>query len=160
MTEKIKLIAISIIGILFMISCIPLLVFIGAILLFTAFDVVGFKYITNNSGGILYRIAQFAFQIILCYIIHMLVGWYVVIAFLVAWYLLLCDVLYYWVVGYELSPFSWFKTSPVVFYYMYIENKPNAPAIAVKISSYVGFIAGVLIIMFGLNLLPEFFWIN
>lgn len=147
-TEYIRLLCTALLGVgLLFATPIELLQVAGAIFVFNAFDVVGFRYITANKGGTLYRLVQLVAQAVLCIYLYKQHGFEPVIAFNIAWYLLTIDVLYYWVVDIPLGDFSWWRSSPVVFYAIHIRKLAAAPAAWVATSAAIGAILAVLIIL-------------
>jgi hypothetical protein len=118
---------------------------IGFVMLFTAFDVIGFYYVDEKRGSAGYRIVQVMFQAALTYVLAEHVGLVAAIGATIAWYLLACDVLFYWALGIELSPFNWFGASPVVFIFQRLLKQPSAPAWSVLLSSIVGILLAILL---------------
>ena len=122
------------------------------VLLYTAFDVFGYRDVLgfNNAdrrrGPEPYRIVQGTFKVVLLYAIWLTDGWLTVAASLLAWWSLACDVLYYWCVKVPLDDFTWFRASPVVFVYNVVLNKP-APKSAVAISALVGSTVGLVLVL-------------
>lgn len=105
---------------------IPLLLWIGAILLFTAFDCLGFHYLLTNEETVAvdkgsiqnasYRIMQGAFQIILTFALWLLSP-PVAICFFGSWWLGLCDLLFYIVLrqSFTYKDMPWLAWTPYGF---------------------------------------------
>lgn len=146
----------------FVFGAAPVAVYLAMIVLFTAFDIFGFRFIagknrevvTNDTQGFIdrslpaYRILQVAFQILISVVAWQRFGWTVPVAFLVSWELLTCDVLFYYAIGIKLNDFSWWDWSPVVFFEKQIEKKTAAPAWLVLVSGIVGLLMGLSIVIF------------
>src|SRR5213075_2069157 len=126
----------------------PLLNLMGFVLLDTSFDVLGFKYTNLNRGSASYRIIQKMFQFSVLALVFVHVGAAAVVACAVASYLLVSDVLYYFALSLKLTPFSWYKPSPVVFLFTVVLKRPSAPVWAVLLSAVVGFAAAATISFF------------
>jgi len=121
--------------------------FTGFILLFSVFDVYGYKkvgkFVNGDEEGIAeYRIIQLMFQVLFIYYLVLSDGWLTAACAVFAWWLLACDLLYYFILNEKLTPFTWFKTSPVVFIHNVLLKEP-APVGAVLVSAIVGFLAGL-----------------
>ena len=110
---------------------------IGFIFAFTAFDVIGYPAF-KSTDVVRYRLLQLAFQIVLLLLVLSHSGWLTVIACLICWIMLVCDLLYYVIVDAALTPFSWFKISPVVWIYTGLLKRESAPVPAVIASAVLG----------------------
>jgi hypothetical protein len=111
----------------------PLALALGAVLVFTAFDILGYQ---NASALVPYRVMQATIQFVLgayLYAIAPAACW----GFLIVWISLGCDILYYWAVRQDLCPFVWFDVSPVVFLFKHVLGRA-APIWAVRLSAGVG----------------------
>ncbi len=117
----------------------------GYILVDTSFDVFGFTHTDQSRGSASYRIIQKMFQFAVLLLIYIHVGPTAVIACLIASWLLVCDVLFYFALSLPLEPFSWFKESPVNFFFITILKRPVTPVWAVLVSSGLGFALAIAI---------------
>lgn len=117
------------------------------LLIFTYYDLLGYKYILEGgkykSKVIYYRIMQFAFQITLS-LSMVLIDYRIAIYANILWYFLWEDFLYYIIGGYKLEPISWFVFSPLVFISMKIFKKP-LPVWGLFLSLTIGIIVCILI---------------
>lgn len=83
----------------------PIIATISAVILFTAFDVMGYYYITtkeetpnssrNESRLVVYRIAQTLFQLCIAVALWKFASIISAICFMLAWWFFVCDCLYY-----------------------------------------------------------------
>lgn len=126
-------------GILFMIGT-HVTGVLGFVMLFSAFDVVGFWHADARRGSAGYRILQAIFQVVLTYALAQHCGMVTAIGATIAWYFLACDVLFYWALEIKLTSFDWFHSSPVVFLFQRVLKLPAAPAWSVLASSIVGLV--------------------
>lgn len=113
---------------------------LGFVMLFSAFDIIGFGRADQGRGSAAYRILQVMFQVVLTYALSQHAGLVTAAAATIAWYLLVCDVLYYWAMEIKLDAFSWFHSSPVVFLFQRILKRPAAPAWSVLASAIIGLV--------------------
>lgn len=121
----------------------------GFVLLFTVFDVYGFRYVgkfkTGKENGVLeYRIMQIMFQAVFIALISLIDGKATAVACFIAWWLLVSDVLYYWALNETLTPFTWALWSPVNAVYHFIFHQPT-PVSAVITSALTGTATGLFL---------------
>lgn len=144
--------ALLVLGIAFMAAAYvipqPITVYLGYICLFTAFDVFGFTRTDHSKGTAAYRIIQFMFQAALTAYVFEWQGFWTALACTIAWWFLACDVLFYWALGVKVTAFTWFRESPVIAFYTILLGRSEAPALAVKLSAFVGFATGLLLTIF------------
>lgn len=131
--------AMALFGVLFLVPDSTILNMIGYILLDASFDVFGFKHTDASRGSSSYRVIQKMFQFATLALVFIHVGSPAVVASIIASWLLVSDVLFYVALSLPLEPFSWFKVSPAVFFFVVILKRPAAPVWAVVFSSIVGF---------------------
>ena len=130
---------------------INLALYLSSLVLFTVFDIVGYrdvgKFVTGKEPNIIqYRVMQGMFQGALATILTLVGGPYLGLAFLMAWWLLVCDVLYYLFLGIKLEPFSWFLINPFVFISNKIFKEP-APVYLIVLSATIGLLGGLFIVL-------------
>lgn len=114
---------------------------------FTLFDWIGFVWLDNRKGTILYRFVQGAFQTMISLVLWYVLGsWVPVLSANIIWLFLGCDVLFYWVDGSKLTPFTWFTWSPVNFLYQIILGKPT-PVYAIWASVIIGVVISCSILL-------------
>jgi hypothetical protein len=117
------------------------------VLIFSLFDWVGFVWLDNRKGTMLYRVVQALFQIMISMVLLCLTDWIAVLAANIMWLFLVCDVVFYWIDNTPLEPFTWFSQSPVNFIYQKILGKPT-PVVAVLLSASLGVVIGYGILYF------------
>jgi len=117
------------------------------VLIFTLFDYYGFVYLDKRRGTKFYRILQGTFQLIITYVAFILGGWQTALASNIIWITLGCDVLFYIADDTALEPFTWFKFSPVNYYYQVIKKQPT-PVKKIIQSSIIGVFIALNIIIF------------
>jgi hypothetical protein len=137
---------------------------IGWVLLFTAFDILGFKNLDdtltqweNTTTADIsqirrqvidaYRILQGIFEAVTIIIIFNVSGWKYALSAGILHYFLVCDIAYYYMLGLKLGPFDWFKVNPIVALFNYGYNKP-APVWSIWVSVSIGVLLTVWLITF------------
>lgn len=117
---------------------IPIFTVLSFVGFFAAFDVLGYKFLSDGKNNPSYRIIQLMFQVFLTLAIGKMYGWKAAIECTIAWWLLASDVVYYWILGVKLDAFHWWKYSPIVFIAQKVFKMNAAPASWVLASAIIG----------------------
>lgn len=144
----------AIIGITLLLFHNPFLLTLGFILLFTSTDIIGFRYIDHERGTPHYRILQIIIQFLLGMVVYLQGGIQPLISSLIIWYTFGCDVLFYLELGIPLHGISYFTSSPVVFLFVKILKRDEAPKWAILLGVFLG-IAIAIFILLKKNSIPE-----
>lgn len=120
----------------------------GALLLFTMFDLVGWEavqpyYDTDRKLVMAYRILQHTFLLMLFVLTWGLFGWTVAGAWILVWWFGGADILYYWIGQYLLptATWTWMKWTPLGII------KGDLSTLVVLIQAGVGMFIAILLLI-------------
>lgn len=96
----------------------PILATLSSIVLFSAFDAIGYYRLGSNDKDKLpyYRTLQVVFQHILTAFLLFLFGWKFAVIYTVAWWFGVCDILYYIILRqnyFDYGPMFWLWWTPI-----------------------------------------------